>query len=92
VRRAEQAGLVGMDLHALDGTKIRAACSMHTALHREAEKKLTKLNATLQALEEHASALEPPWTRRCDARGPATSVRHATGPRAVLRLLLPTRY
>jgi transposase len=39
VRRARQAGLVGMDLHALDGTKIRAACSMHTALHREAEKK-----------------------------------------------------
>ena len=39
VQRLAQAGLVGMDLHALDGTKIRAACSMHTAVHQETEKK-----------------------------------------------------
>jgi transposase len=38
VRCARDAGLVGTDLHALDGTKIRAACSMHTAVHRDTEK------------------------------------------------------
>jgi transposase len=39
VQRAKEASLVGTELHALDGTKIRAACSMHTAVHRETEKK-----------------------------------------------------
>lgn len=39
VRRAAEAGLVGMELHALDGTKMRAVCSMHTGLHREGLKK-----------------------------------------------------
>ena len=35
VRCAAEAELVGMDLHALEGTKIRAASSMHTAVHRQ---------------------------------------------------------
>ena len=39
VRRAAGAGLVGMDLHALDGTKVRAACSVETGLHRASLKK-----------------------------------------------------
>jgi len=33
IRRAAEAGLVGMDLHALDGTKVRAACSLETGVH-----------------------------------------------------------
>ncbi|XYH95028.1 transposase [Sorangium sp. So ce1128] len=42
------------------------------------------------------SALRPkalwnPWTRRCDARGPGSSVRHATLRRGAIGLLLPTR-
>jgi transposase len=39
VRRAAEAGLVGMDLHALDGTKMRAACSVESGLHRASIKK-----------------------------------------------------
>jgi transposase len=39
VRHAAEAGLVGMQLHALDGTKVRAACSMRTGLHRTSAKK-----------------------------------------------------
>ncbi|MFT3767237.1 MAG: transposase [Minicystis sp.] len=39
VRCAAQAGLVGMDLHALDGTKMRAACSVETGLHHATIKK-----------------------------------------------------
>jgi transposase len=39
VRRAADAGLVGMDLHALDGTKIQAACSVNTGVHRASVKK-----------------------------------------------------
>lgn len=39
VRHAAKAGLVGMDLHALDGTKMRAACSVETAVHRASIKK-----------------------------------------------------
>lgn len=46
VHHAAEAGLVGMDLHALDGTKIRAASSMHTAVHRAAEKKARRLRGT----------------------------------------------
>jgi transposase len=58
VRRAAEGGLVGMDLHALDGTKIRAASSMHTAVHREGErKKLKQLERELEKLEDELSAL-----------------------------------
>lgn len=39
VRGAAEAGLVGMDLHALDGTKVRAACSLETGVHRTSTKK-----------------------------------------------------
>ena len=57
VRRAAEAGLVGMDLHALDGTKIRAASSMHTAVHREGQqKKLKQLERQLELLEDQLSA------------------------------------
>jgi transposase len=58
VRHAAEGGLVGMDLHALDGTKIRAASSMHTAVHREGEqKKLKQLTRELERLEDKLSAL-----------------------------------
>lgn len=43
VRCAISAGLVGWDLHAGDGTKMVAACSMHSALHREGVKKNSPL-------------------------------------------------
>lgn len=57
VQRAAEVGLVEMDLHALDGTKIRAASSMHTAVHREGEqKKLARLDRQLEKLEEALSA------------------------------------
>lgn len=36
---AQQAGLIGSQLQALDGTKLLAACSMHTALHEMGLKK-----------------------------------------------------
>src|SRR5262249_20577923 len=36
VQRAAEAGLVGMDLHALDGTKLRAASAMDSGVHRDA--------------------------------------------------------
>lgn len=39
VRRAAEAGCVGMDLHALDGTKMQAACSVNTGVHRASTKK-----------------------------------------------------
>lgn len=65
VRRAAEAGLVGMDLHAVDGTKMRAASSMHTGLHRESlQKKLTTLDAQLTKLEGRRasmSAREQGW-------------------------------
>jgi transposase len=55
---AQEAGLVGMDLHALDGTKIGAASSMHTAVHREGEeKKLKQLKKLIEKLEDQSSAL-----------------------------------
>lgn len=57
VRHAAEAGHVGMDLHALDGTKIRAASSMHTAVHREQEeKKLKQLDKRVERLEDHQPA------------------------------------
>jgi transposase len=52
VRRAAEAGHVGMDLHAIDGTKMRAASSMHTGLHRATlMKTLEKLNAQFDKQE-----------------------------------------
>jgi transposase len=39
VRCASEAGFVGKELHALDGSKMRSASSMHTALHRVGLKK-----------------------------------------------------
>lgn len=42
VRLAQQAGLIGSQLHALDGTKLLAASSMHTALHEKGLKKSTR--------------------------------------------------
>lgn len=57
VQRAAEAGLIGMDLHALDGTKIRAASSMHTAVHRAGEqKKLKQLERKIEKLEDQRSA------------------------------------
>jgi transposase len=58
VRLAAEAGLVGMELHALDGTKMRAASSMHTAVHRDGEeKKLKQLKKLIEKLEDRSSAL-----------------------------------
>lgn len=56
-RVAMHAGLVDMVLHALDGTKLRAACSMDSALHR---KRLLKLLDTglEQAVTEVFEQLE----------------------------------
>ena len=48
VQVAVKSELVGFALHALDGTKIVAACSMEKALHRKAlEDELKKLDATI---------------------------------------------
>jgi transposase len=57
-------GLVGFALHAVDGTKIRAACSDETALHRERLKQAlkdldTQINATCEAIEQEAASQEP---------------------------------
>jgi transposase len=58
VHYAVEAGLVGMELHALDGTKIRAASSMHTAVHRDGEqKKLKQLERQREKVEDGLSAL-----------------------------------
>ncbi len=42
VRVAVDTGIVGLVLHAVDGTKIRASCSKRTALHRDDLKELLK--------------------------------------------------
>jgi transposase len=39
VRCAAEAGLVGMDLHALDGTKMGAVCAVDSGVHRASTKK-----------------------------------------------------
>jgi transposase len=64
VQVADEAGLVGFALHAIDGTKIQAACSTDTALHRERlAKELIKLDAlidsTIAAVEQEAAMDEP---------------------------------
>ena len=49
---AHRAGLVGMVLHALDGTKLQAACSTDTALHRPAlEQLLKELDDAIEKIE-----------------------------------------
>ena len=49
VQVAAESGLVGFALHALDGTKIKAASSMETALHRKAlQEELKKLDQTVE--------------------------------------------
>jgi transposase len=39
VRIAADSGLIGLDLHGLDGTKIRAVCSLHSGMYRDRAKK-----------------------------------------------------
>lgn len=56
---AERAGLVGMVVHALDGTKLQAACSTETACHRPGlEQQLARLNETIEKIEEQISDTE----------------------------------
>ena len=56
VRLAADAGMVGFALHALDGTKMRAACSMDSALHK---------NERLNGLSKLDSVVDeaPPWAK-----------------------------
>jgi transposase len=66
VRAAADAGLVGFALHALDGTKLSAACSTETAVHRkELEEELKELDAAVDAglaeLEKNEQAASPDW-------------------------------
>lgn len=63
VQVAVKAGLVGYALHALDGTKMQAACSTDTALHRRRlDEKLVELDAliaaSLREIERAQSHLE----------------------------------
>lgn len=39
VQQAAEAGLVGKDLHALDGSKLQAASATHSGIHRDDAKK-----------------------------------------------------
>jgi transposase len=65
VRVAQRAQLVGFILHALDGTKIKAAVSNRTALHKkDLEKMLAELDAGVDELhrmaeQQGASADDP---------------------------------
>jgi len=57
VRVAMQAELVGLVLHALDGTKIAADVSARLAWHRSMlEKQLSELDARLSEIEEEVEA------------------------------------
>ena len=68
VRLAADAGMVGFALHALDGTKMQAACSMDSALHKnELLNGLSKLDsvvdesiAAIEATAEEASGFRMP--------------------------------
>jgi transposase len=65
VKVAAKNDLVGFALHALDGTKIVAASSMDTALHRKGlEEELKKLDATIdeqmKQIEKTESATDAP--------------------------------
>jgi transposase len=56
---AAHAGLVGFALHALDGTKVRVASSMDSALHRKAlEDQLKKLDRIVDSSVEGIEAEE----------------------------------
>ena len=78
VQVAAKAGLVGFALHALDGTKMRAASSMETALHRKTlEEQLKKIDAIIDKQMAQVEAAEqqpePDWTmpktmEECEAR------------------------
>src|SRR4029077_15559348 len=66
VKAAAKAGLVGFALHALDGTKLSAACSTETAQHRKAlEEELKKLDALVDAsmaeVEKNEEESPPAW-------------------------------
>lgn len=62
VKTAAKMGLVGFALHALDGTKLSAACSTDTASHRKTlAEELAKLDAIVDAsvAEVEANEAEP---------------------------------
>jgi transposase len=59
VQVAAGQGLVGMICHAVDGTKIRAACSRRTMEHRkELERALGQVEASIQEMEREVEAAE----------------------------------
>jgi len=59
VRVAASSDLVGMVLHALDGTKIRAQASRHTALHRkQLERALKELDSKIDEMFSEVEAAE----------------------------------
>ena len=59
VQVAASSGLVGMVLHALDGTKIRAQASRHTALHRaQLERALKELDSKFDEMFSEVEAAE----------------------------------
>lgn len=66
IKVAAKAGLVGFALHALDGTKLKAASSMETALHRKKlDEELKKLDEIVEqgvaAIEAGEEQPEPRW-------------------------------
>jgi len=66
IKLAAKAGLVGFALHALDGTKMKAASSMETALHRtKLEEELKKIDKFVEqgvaAIEAAEARSEPSW-------------------------------
>ena len=66
VKTAAKVGLVGYALHALDGTKLSAACSTETARHRKTlEEELKKLDAHIDAgiaeVDQNEKAAPPTW-------------------------------
>ena len=62
VRLAAEAGMVGLVVHAVDGTKIRAQASADTAYHRKKlEEALTRIEKSIDQMEsevEHAERTE----------------------------------
>jgi transposase len=67
VKAAAQAGLVGFALHALDGTKLSAACSTETATYRKTlEQELKKLDEVVDSglaeVEANEAAAELDWS------------------------------
>lgn len=66
VQIAANAGLIGFALHALDGTKMRAASSMDSALHRKQLELLLKkldpiVDASIATTEAEEASPEPSW-------------------------------